>query len=135
MKSLILSLAFGLVLSNLTVRAHHSISGAYRTSDVVTVEGVIREFHFVNPHPFLLVEALDANGTAHMWKLEMDNRVDLAEAGMKKTTFKAGDRIVVAGNPAIAEKQSLFIRKLERPSDGFRYEQFGANPRIISPPK
>jgi len=123
-----------LIFSGLTLHAHHSISGTYATSKVVAVEGLIREFHFVNPHPFLIVEVLNENGTTEMWRLEMDRMVDLSEAGLKKTTFKPGDRIVASGNPAIAEKQSLFIRRLERPSDGLRFEQLGANPRIILKP-
>jgi len=119
------------MLSGITMQAHHSISGTFATSKVITVEGVIREFHFVNPHPFLVVEVLSENGTAESWRFEMDRMVDLSEAGLTKTTFKAGDRIVVTGNPAIAEKQSLFIRRLDRPLDGFRFEQLGASPRII----
>jgi hypothetical protein len=133
-RTLVLSSVFALVLSNTTAQAHHSVSGTYATSKVITIEGVIREFHFVNPHPFLLVEVMDANGTSQMWRLEMDRLADLSEAGMKKTTFKAGDHIIAGGNPGISEKQSLFIRKLERPADGFRYEQLGVNPRIISKP-
>jgi len=77
---------------------------------------------------------MNENGTPEMWRLEMDRMVDLSEAGLKKTTFKAGDRIVASGNPAIAEKQSLFIRRLDRPSDGLHFEQLGANPRLIPKP-
>jgi len=122
-------------MSGLVAVAHHSISGAYNTGKEIRVEGVVREYHFVNPHPFLVLEVREENGTSKTWKLEMDNRSELSEAGMSKDTFKSGDRVVVRGNPAAAQKESLYILKLERPSDGFRYEQIGSSPKITSKPR
>ena len=124
--------AVGLVLASVIALAHHSIPGAYLIEKEITVEGILREFHFVNPHPFLVVEVRGVNGIAKKWKFEMDNRSELSEAGMTKDTFKSGDRVIVKGNPAASVKESLYIRKLERPSDGFRYEQVGSSPRITS---
>jgi Family of unknown function (DUF6152) len=115
--------------------SHHSISGAYIVGREITVEGIVKEFHFVNPHPFLLVEVRNANGSGKTWKFEMDNRFELADVGIKNDTFKAGNRIVVTGNPATEDKESLYIRKLERPSDGFRLEQIESSPRITSKPR
>jgi len=132
MKRHLLSFAVGLVLSGTVAHAHHSISGAYITAREIHVEGTVREFHFVNPHPFLVVDVRNANGIAKAWKFEMDNRSELSDAGMKMDTFKSGDRVVVSGNPATTEKEKLYIRKLDRPSDGFRYEQVGSSPKITS---
>jgi Family of unknown function (DUF6152) len=110
---------------------HHSISGVYDSSRQVTVEGVIAEFHFVNPHPFIVV---DANN--ERWKMEMDNLSELVEVGMTKFTLKPGDRVVVSGKPARSTPpQSLYIMKLDRPADGFRYEQVGTSPRVHFPGK
>jgi len=135
MKPRLLTIVFGLVLSCMAAQAHHSISGAYITSKEITVEGIVREFHFVNPHPFLVVEVRNANGMVQTWRLEMDNRSELSEVGMKNSTFKSGDRIVASGNPAATQKESLYIRKLERASDGFQYEQIGSSPVIKSKPR
>jgi len=110
---------------------HHSIAGVYDSSRLVTIEGVIVEFHFVNPHPFAVV---DANN--ERWKMEMDNLSELVEVGMTKFTLKPGDRVVVSGKPARSTPpQSLYIMKLDRPSDGFRYEQVGTSPRVHFPGK
>ena len=110
---------------------HHSIAGVYDTSRQVTVEGVVAEFHFVNPHPFVLI---DANG--ERWKLELDNLSELVEVGMSKETFKTGDRVLVSGSPLRSKPpQGLYVRKLDRASDGFRYEQVGTSPRVSFPGK
>ena len=115
----------------LVLAMHHSIAGVYDSNRQVTIEGVIAEFHFVNPHPFVV---LDANN--ERWKLEMDNLSELMEVGMTKFTLKPGDRVVVSGKPARSSPpQSLYVMKLDRPADGFRYEQVGTSPRVHFPGK
>jgi hypothetical protein len=109
--------------------AHHSIAGAYDSSKSVTVSAVIVEFRFVNPHPFVVVETVEAGGV-RSWHLEMDNRSELASVGMTAQTLRPGDRIVVTGSQSRTEARNLYIRKLVRESDGFEYEQVGNRPQI-----
>ena len=117
--------ALGIVITATAAYAHHSIAGVYDTSKQVKVDGVITEFHFVNPHPFVLFDV----GAQH-WRAEMDNLGELVDAGMTRDTFKPGDKITISGSPGRNQPQSLYTRKLDRPSDGFQYEQFGSSPRI-----
>ena len=113
--------------------AHHSIASAYDSSREITLEGVITEFHFVYPHPFVTIEVKQGSSTA-AWALEMDNRSEMAQAGVTAETLKPGDRIVVKGNPGRMGRQALYIQKLDRPSDGFGYQQVGNSPRIRKSP-
>ena len=130
---ILFALAMALVLP--AAHAHHSIAGAYDTNRQITLEGMVAEFHFVNPHPFVTMEVKGSDGIAQHWRLEMDNRSELSDVGMTKETLKPGDRIVVSGNPGGAQAQNLYIRKLDRPADGFRYEQVGSSPRINFKPR
>ena len=109
--------------------AHHSIAGVYDSKSSVTVDGVVSEFHFVNPHPFVIVSA-DRNGHPETWKLELDNRFELVDAGMKADTLKAGDRIVARGSRARDGSRSLYALRIDRPADGFYMEQVGSSPKI-----
>lgn len=120
-------------MSGAAVAAHHSISGAYDTGRQVSVEGAVAEFLFVNPHPFVTLDVRDGSGRILQWRLEMDNRRELVDVGMSADTLKAGDRVVVTGSPGRAQANSLYIRTLHRPEDGFRYEQVGSSPRIRVP--
>src|SRR5512145_1601478 len=61
--------------------AHHSISGVYDSRRRMTLEGVVTEFQFVNPHPFVVIESTNRDGQSEQWKLEMDNRHELADLG------------------------------------------------------
>jgi len=109
--------------------AHHSIAGVYDSKSSVTVDGFVSEFHFVNPHPFVIVSA-DRNGHPETWKLELDNRFELVDAGMKTDTLKAGDRIVARGSRARDGSRSLYALRIDRPADGFYMEQVGSSPKI-----
>ena len=93
------------------------------------------QVQFVNPHPFLILDVKDNSGAVQQWRLEMDNRSELTEAGITKDTLKFGDRIVVSGNPGRSQPRMMYIQKLERPADGFAYEQVGNSPRIRTRPR
>ena len=133
MKRRILSaVGFGVAACGVVAHAHHSIAAVYDDSQLVTIEGVVTQFRFVNPHPSVVMEVKDDGGRALSWKLEMDNRRELVEIGFDNVTLRPGDRIVVTGSPARGQAQSLYIRRLERPADGFTYQQIGQRPSIGS---
>jgi hypothetical protein len=123
-------LACSLVLTGAPILAHHSIQAIYDSSKPVTVEGAIREFQFINPHPFLIVSVSEGGGKTLEWRLEMDNRYELIEEGMTADTLKPGDRVVARGNLSRTNPQGMYLMRLDRASDGFRYEQVGASPRV-----
>lgn len=118
-----------------SLSAHHSLSGAYDTSREITVTGIVKLFQFVNPHPFLTVEAEGTSQEKQNWRMEMDNRSELVEIGMNSGTLKPGDRVVVTGSPGRSQSQILYIRRLDRADDGLRYEQIGTTPHIQTPAK
>ena len=128
-----LSLAIAIAIAGVVVHGHHSIAAFYDTSRKVAVEGVVTAFRFVNPHPFLTMDVKDASGKTESWRLEIDNLSELAEIGVTRDTWKAGDWIVVTGSPSRTEQHSLYVRRLDRPADGLRYEQVGSSPRIRTP--
>jgi hypothetical protein len=128
-----LSLAIAIVSASVAVQAHHSIAGVYDTTRQVTVEGAVTAFRFVNPHPFLMIDVKDAAQKTQPWRLEVDNRWELAAIGVTAETWKAGDWIVVTGFPGRRQPQSMYVRTLDRPVDGLRYEQVGGNPRMRLP--
>ena len=97
------------------------------------IEGVVAEFRFTNPHPFLFVEVETDSGLLQVWRLEMDNRFELARIGMTAETFRPGERVVALGSPGRLRPQSLYLRRLDRPSDGLRYEQRGGTPSLDRP--
>lgn len=110
--------------------AHHAIGGIYDASRPVTVEGIVTGFRFAPPHPFVEIDVVDRSGRAQRWRLELDNHFELVGVGMTADTLKAGDKVTVTGSSARNGDRGIYVRSLERPSDGFLYEQVGSSPRV-----
>ncbi len=113
--------------------AHHSLTAVYDSTKQVTVTGSVREFHFVNPHPWVGIDVTTAPGQVEPWRLELDNRFELVDVGMKADTLKPGDAVVARGSAGRNGARSLYVRQLDRPADGLRYEQVGPSPRLTLP--
>jgi hypothetical protein len=124
-----LALAAATILLAPALRAHYSIGAIYDSTRRATLDGSVADFQLINPHPFLFIDVA-ASGAAERWRLEMDNRTELADIGITAATFKPGDRVVVSGSLARTQPRSLYLLRLDRSSDGFWYEQVGASPRI-----
>jgi hypothetical protein len=115
------------------VLAHHSFANIYDSGRSIALDGVVREFLFVHPHPVLVIEVRGGEGGLQSWRAEMDNRFELADIGVTAQTFRPGDRVRAIGMPGRNEPHILYLMKLERPSDGLRYEQVGSTPHIEMP--
>ena len=102
----------------------------YDPNQPVTLDGVVTAFHYVNPHPFVEIEATSADGQSEAWRLEFDNLRELTAVGMSAETFRVGERILVTGSRARDRSRAAYVRRLQRNSDGFLYEQVGSSPRV-----
>jgi hypothetical protein len=125
--------AAGILVAVLPAEAHHSIAGVYDGDRTQRVEGVVVQFAFVNPHAFIMLDVRGAETPPARWRLEMDDRGELSEIGMTADTLQPGDRLLVSGNPARRAANQMYIRRLDRPADGYGYEQVGSRPRLRSP--
>jgi hypothetical protein len=121
---------FVIVLGAFSVEAHHSIAGAYDTRREIKIEGVVTQFEFVNPHAFLTVEVRQAGGAPQRWRVELDDRGELSEIGMTAKTLQPGNSVIIMGNPARREENRLYLARLDRPADGYSFEQVGGRPRL-----
>lgn len=120
--STILALAGGT-----TALPHHSVSGQFDTTKLVTVTGVISKIDWVNPHIYVMVDGKDESGAAGQWALET---IPTAMARKAKLTKEAlagnkGDTVTVAGHPARDGRKSAWILRITYP-DG-RFVQLSAD--------
>ena len=97
--------------------SHHAFSPVYDASRTVTIEGVVMQFRFVNPHATLLLDVTDKAGKVVTWNIEFAGRLNLEEAGWTAEAIKAGERVTITGNPAWKSTPRLAFVKLTR-ADG-----------------
>ena len=69
------------------------------------------------------MEVSGSGGDAEVWRLELDDPQDLADQGIVSGTIRAGDQIVVVGNPARDGSNAMFVQRMRRPADGLEYEE------------
>jgi hypothetical protein len=80
--------------------AHHGTGGFYDEKMKVKVDGVVKEFHWRNPHSGLFVTAADGKGKEITYALEMGSPNSLARAGFTRRTFQPGDKVTVEFFPS-----------------------------------
>jgi hypothetical protein len=113
-------MAAALMLSSVAAYAHHSFAATYDQSKTVTIEGKVAQFLIRSPHSFLHVLAKDENGVMQRWAIEWQGAAQLVDAGITKDTLKAGDPVIVTGNPGrAAEDHRIRMVTIKRTTDGF----------------
>jgi hypothetical protein len=83
--------------------AHHSEAPFYDSTKTVEIRGVVKNWVFKNPHPFLYVEVADDKGVKNDWVLEFVGAVRLVKVGWSAKTFMPGELVSAVGHPSRAE--------------------------------
>lgn len=102
-KTLCASLALSAVAA--AAFAHHSTNGIYDEERELELTGKVLSWKFINPHPTLKLEVVNAEGVAEEWDLSYGGSAvtHLVRRGYSADTFKPGDMIKATGHPALLE--------------------------------
>ena len=96
----IASSALGLVLLAAPASAHNAAAVAYHVDKTITVEGVVTEVKWENPHTWVYVEAKDASGNLVKWSFEGAVPNQLYRRGVTPAVLKPGVRVTIKAHPA-----------------------------------
>lgn len=78
--------------------AHHSFA-MFDEVHQIDLEGTVKEFRYVAPHTFIILEIKKQDGTTESWTLEGFSPSALARQGWSRTSLKPGDEIKVRISP------------------------------------
>ena len=93
-----LTLAVGAaLLASLPILAHHSFAAEYDATKPVTIKGKLVKMDWVNPHSWVHLTVVNAEGKAEEWGAETPPPNGLYRAGWRKDMLKEGDEIAVQG--------------------------------------
>ena len=110
-------LLLALVLWVKAAGAHHAFAPVYDAKRTITVEGVVTQFRFVNPHATMSMDVTDQAGKVAKWTVEFAGRLNLSEVGWAADSIKAGERVTVTGNPTHTGSQRMAFGRLVK-ADG-----------------
>ena len=94
----ILGIAAALALSGTVASAHHSFA-MFDLGKDVTVEAVVKEVQFTNPHVWLQILVKDDKGAETEWSIESGAPGMMLRNGWKPSTLKAGDKVTLTLHP------------------------------------
>ena len=81
-----------------SARSHHS-AAMFDDQVVLTLEGTVARFDYLNPHSWLYVNVKNADGSVTEWGFELDAPPRLRRLGISPTFWQAGDAVTVKTNP------------------------------------
>jgi hypothetical protein len=99
MKKLTLLLAGGALMfaATLPVRAHHAFGAEFDANRPVLLKGKVTKVEWVNPHAWIHLEVVKADGTKESWMVEGGTPNTLLRRGINRDSLKVGTDIVVDG--------------------------------------
>lgn len=109
----------GLLAGIAPLRAHHSFAAEYDADRPIKIQGKVTKVEFINPHSWLHVDVVGADGKVTNYNCETAPPNGLYRLGWTKNSIKPGDEIVVEG--VLAKDGSALINaKTVTTADGRR---------------
>jgi hypothetical protein len=96
--------------------AHHS-GAMFEEKKEVTLNGVVKEFQFTNPHSWLLVDVKGADGKVTTWGFEAEGPSSMTRAGIRLKDFAPGTAVTITGRPMKDGRPAALWVKATRTSD------------------
>ena len=116
------------------VLAHHSSTPFYDPEQRVEIEGTVTRFVFRNPHAFLFVDVVGANGQTSEWQIELGAPVGLRRTGWTPDSVTVGMDIKASGRPSRADgSQGLCCVRMTK-GDGSPILEGGRVQEAVQPP-
>lgn len=119
-----------LLLTTVAAEAHHSMPNFWYMDRTSEVEGVVQSVKIVNPHPELVVEVTNPDGTTSIWRITgAGNASAMIRNGWTNKTLPPGMKVKVAGHPSRnPEAKALLAGTVTKP-DGAKVEFGGGGGR------
>jgi hypothetical protein len=105
------------------VLAHHGVSNWDLNKDI-TLQGRLSGVELVNPHAWLLVDVMGAEGRPEHWRCEMRSASSLRRSGWTQELFTAGTPVTVTGSPERYKAQQCYLSTI-RFADGSSMDRYG----------
>src|SRR5690606_6783348 len=77
--------------------AHHGFGNFDNTADLMTLEGVVTDVDFINPHSWVYFTVTAADGEAQSWRCELRAATVLRRSGWTPEMFAPGTKITITG--------------------------------------
>ncbi len=105
------ALAIALVGAAAPLLAHHEIAAKFDPSKTVTLNGIVTDVDWKNPHVHLLVNIKNGNDVQN-WAVELESPIALEQNGWNRDVVKPGDTVTVQGISARNGSRQAWARSV-----------------------
>jgi hypothetical protein len=112
--------ALALAAASPVVDAHHS-GTMFDDKKEVTLEGVVKEFQYTNPHSWLLVDVTNPDGSVTTWGFEAEGPSTLMQRKIRRSDFAPGTKVRITGHPMKDGRPAAAWTRGVRVSDGVEF--------------
>ena len=110
---LLFAAVVALLMFSVSVFAHHS-DAEWNKTPVITIEGTVTEWKFVNPHSEIHLDVKNDKGAIDQWIIYCCTPNDASRAGMGSKSFAQGEKLTIVGHPSIYGRKTMQHEKIMR---------------------
>jgi Family of unknown function (DUF6152) len=124
-----------LIVNVAPARAHHSWS-PYDLERELTLEGVVTEYRWANPHSYIHLETTGEDGGTQIWEIEASSAVVMRNRGWSADSVAVGDRVTIYANPSKNPSRTKALGARLQGPDGLLLEMRQVNsnaPAVVVP--
>ena len=117
-------LGFGIwVLGFGILSAHHSMPNFWFMDRTVEIEGTVQSVKIINPHPELVLEVANPDGSKAVWRITgAGNASQMIRDGWTNRTLEQGMKVKVLGHPSQNERARALLAGIVTKPDGTKVE-------------
>lgn len=90
--------------------SHHSTNANF-TQEIISVDGVIQQVRFQNPHASVLIKNTDSAGAEPFWLLESGARSTLERNGISFDILEIGTQVTATGRKG-RRQYTMYLQEL-----------------------
>ena len=113
----------GLIGIGGAAHAHHGFGNFDNSADLMTLEGVVTDVDFINPHSWVYFTVTEAAGESESWRCELRAATVLQRSGWTPEMFAAGTRITITALPDRTDTRSCYLSNVLF-EDGRSYNRY-----------
>jgi hypothetical protein len=96
-KFAVVAAAAGLLSVSIPAWAHHAFAAEFNAQKPIHLEGTLTKVELINPHSWIHVDVVDADGKTVNWMCEAGSPNVLLRRGFNKNTIPVGTKVIVDG--------------------------------------
>ena len=100
-----------MTFASCVANAHHATVANF-TQEIISVDGIVEQVRYQNPHTSLLISQTSDNGKKSYWLLEAVGSTTLEQRGVSRDRMVVGEKIHATGRNGLRQN-TMYLHEVE----------------------